>query len=545
MYRVAIDESQAEPFATPAETEEAHLGLIERMRAAEAMAGTSAAADTAPAAILAALCDDIATFEARLVATGARLPDTSNRRVLAQSMLDFWALRQSDLSALAMRIAPPEEQAAMRPEPPTAKLLASYDPATATDAATRAELCFVGLPDEATREAAKRGFLMLLQTDWALGGAETAALEPFVEARVLSRQPPDQPGPGFGLVHEELPLSWPRLAEWLEEDARLRSELDRVRSNAEAWSKTGSTAELPRGESLTEVTELAKQDETLLPYVQAAEERTRREKNIIYGIIAVIALLVIFAVTSGGFAWSKMGAKPAEDETSTSGQELTVAKETAEQQLVVAAAPEDDGKDTAAGSTGWIWLGSSELPQIVLADGTAVDPASLSQGTKLRTRANLKIRNAMANAENIAGKRIGQVSGDVVIELQGQVASVTVDGTEQYWGKVRVIPVVYIQLAEGAALPLADLRGALEKAGFTVQPEQRLPNLGRIAAPVPFDVRYYYEQDARAAAETSAMVARWLGTAGPPPKDALIGLVGTPLAERVKTGTIEVWIYAP
>ena len=40
------------------------------------------------------------------------------------------------------------------------------------------------------------------------------------------------------------------------------------------------------------------------------------------------------------------------------------------------------------------------------------------------------------------------------------------------------------------------------------------------------------------------MVARWLGTAGPPPKDALIGLVGTPLAERVKTGTIEVWIYA-
>jgi hypothetical protein len=239
-----------------------------------------------------------------------------------------------------------------------------------------------------------------------------------------------------------------------------------------------------------------------------------------------------------------MGAKPAEDETSTSGQELTVAKETAEQQLVISAAPEDDGKDTAAGSTGWIWLGSSELPQIVLADGTAVDPASLSQGSKLRTRANLKIRNAMANAENIAGERIGQVSGDVVIELQGHVASVTVDGTEQYWGRVRVVPVVYIQLAEGAALPLDDLRAALAKAGFTVQPEQRLPNLGRIETPMPFDVRYYYEQDDEAARKTVAMVARWLGLPQPSDNEGLIPLVGTPLAERVKTGTIEVWIYA-
>jgi hypothetical protein len=206
MYRVAIDESQAEPFATPAETEEAHLGLIERMRAAEAMAGAAIAAESdagneGPAATLATLRDEIALFEARLVATGARLPDTSNRRALAQSMLDFWALRQSDLSALAMRLAPPEQQATMRPEPPTSKLLAPYDPATATDAATRAEQCFAGLPDEATREAAKRGFLTLLQTDWALGGAETAALEPFVEARVLSRQPADQPGLGGGLQH--------------------------------------------------------------------------------------------------------------------------------------------------------------------------------------------------------------------------------------------------------------------------------------------------------------------------------------------------------
>jgi hypothetical protein len=110
---------------------------------------------------------------------------------------------------------------------------------------------------------------------------------------------------------------------------------------------------------------------------------------------------------------------------------------------------------------------------------------------------------------------------------------------------VRVIPVVYIQLAESAVRPLDPLRTALSKSGFEVRPEERQPNLRRFETPVPFDVRYYYEQDAKAAAETAAMVARWLGTAGPPPKDSLIPLVGTPLAERVKTGTIEVWIYAP
>lgn len=542
MYRVAIDESQAEPFATPAATEKAHLGLIEQMRAAEAMAGEAAMGEGAagsdgPAATLAALRDEISQFEARLVATGRRLPDSSNRRALAQSMLDFWALRQSDLAALAMRFAPPEEQVSMRPEPPTAKLLAPYDPSTATDAATRAELCFVGLPDEATQEAAKRGFLMLIQTDWALGGAETAALEPFAVAKVLSRQPPDQPGPGFGLVHEELPAAWPRLAEWLAEDARLRSELERVRSNAEAWSKDKGSIELPRGEGLKEVADLAKQDGTLLPYVQAAEARTRRERYFNYAITAVIAALVLFVtifVVRAIFA--------PDDEKMTA--QVAATRTTAEEQVVFADAPADDGEDTAAGSTGWIWLGSSAIPQVVLADGTAADLANLAKGTKLRTRANLKIRDAMANAENIAGKRIGQVSGDVVVALQGTVSSVPVNGTDQYWARVRVIPVVYIQLAEDAALPLGELRGALEKAGFTVQPEQRLRNLGRSGTPLPFDVRYYYEQDEAAARKTAAMVARALGLPQPRAKDALIGLAGSPLAERVKTGTIEVWIYA-
>ncbi len=538
MYRVAIEESQAEPFTTPVETEKAHLALIERTRAAMGMAGESGAAESAaaeggPAATLAGLRDDIAEFEARLVATGARLPDSSNRRALAQSMLDFWALQQSDLAAMAQRLVPAEQQSTMRPEPPTAKLLAPYDPATATDAAARAERCFSALPDDNAREAARRGFLALLQPDGTLGAAEIAALEPFAEARVLGRQPADHPGPGFGLVHEELPRSWSRLAEWQDEDARLRSELERLRSNAEAWSKDKGSIELPRGESLTKATELADQDETLLAYVKAAEEHHQRKRNILYGIIAVMGLLLIFLAYAGYKAYWPQASL-----------EIAATEETAGQQIVVADTPQDDGKDTAAGSTGWIWLGSSALPQVVLADGTAADLANLSKGAQLRTRANLKIRNAMANAENIAGQRIGQVSGNVVIELQGPVDFVTVNGTDQYWARVRVIPVVYIQRAEGTALPLDPLRKALTKEGFAVQPVETVPNLGRSGTTLPFDVRYYYEQDAADARKTAALVARALGLSQPRTDEAMIPLVGSSLAERVKTGTIEVWIYA-
>lgn len=536
MYRVAIEESQAEPFATPAEAEQSHLALIERTRAANALAGATdmaagAPSDSGAADTLASLRDDIAAFEARLVATGARLPDSSNRRALAQSMLDFWALQQSDLAAMALRLAPPEQQVTMRPELPTAKLLAPYDPATAADAAARAEQCFAGLPDDAAREAARRGFLALLQPDGTPGPAELAALQPFAEAQVLSRLSAGQPG--FGIVHEELPRSWPRLAEWLEEDARLRSELERLRSNAEAWSKDQGSIELPRGDSLTKATELADQDETLLAYVKAAEAHHQQKRNFLYGIIAVMSLLLIVLTIAGYKAiWPK------------SAEEISVTRQTAETQIVVADTPQDDGEDTAAGSTGWIWLGSSALPQVVMADGTAADLANLAQGTQLRTRANLKIRNAMANAENITGKRIGQVSGNVVIELQGPVDFVTVNGTDQYWAKVRVIPVIYIQRAESTALPLDALRKALTKEGFAVQPVETLPNLGRSGTALPFDVRYYYEQDKAAARKTAAMVARALGLPPPRAKEALIPLVGSALAERVKTGTIEVWIYA-
>ena len=47
----------------------------------------------------------------------------------------------------------------------------------------------------------------------------------------------------------------------------------------------------------------------------------------------------------------------------------------------------------------------------------------------------------------------------------------------------------------------------------------------------------------QAARDVAAMGLRSLGNARARPQDALLPLVGSPLAERVQTGTIEVWFY--
>lgn len=129
-------------------------------------------------------------------------------------------------------------------------------------------------------------------------------------------------------------------------------------------------------------------------------------------------------------------------------------------------------------------------------------------------------------------------AGTLAVALEPSRA-VMVDGVPQYWLKIRSIPMVYIQLDQAAALDLDGISAELEGAGLLVPAAQRLPGMAREGQ--SFDVRYYYEQDAPAARRVRAIVAGHLTS--PEPAGTLTGLVGSPLAERVKTGTIEVWIY--
>lgn len=538
MYRVAFEENQAEPFASPVEGEQAHIKLVERVREIEAAIST---VDTPPAGAiesLAQLRDDIAVYEARLVASGAHMPE-GNRRDLSQSVLDFWALRQSDLAALAARYSP-NEQTMVRQELPAAKLLAPYDEATAVAAAAKAEECYVALPDHSARDAARGAFLSLLQRNAPLSPPEIAALEPFAEAGVLSRLPTDVLEPGYDLGHEALPQAWQRLAEWQLQAAKVLSDLERVRSSAQAWTETKSLSELPQGPAVDVVAKLAEHDDSLKEYAAAAYRRRTRARAIAWaaGVIFAVALIGVSTLTV-----LLTSRRPSPPGTSIAA-EFQATQNEASEEVIVSDQPQSGKSDTAQGSTGWIWLGSTALPQVTLENGTLAGPAGFKGGMKVRTRANLKVRQRGPedNGENIAGDRIGQVSSDVIVELK-KTTSVTVDGVEQYWAEVRVIPVVYVQRFRAADLRMAELRKALADRGFPALYEQKLDRIVQVDPGLPFDVRYYYEQDKQAASEVAGILLRWLGNERVPVDRTLFPLVDTPIAERVKTGTIEVWLY--
>lgn len=539
MYRVAFEENRADPFATSVEAEQAHIEMVDRVRELETAAGTLELPSPEIVDRIADLRRDITEFEARLVATGARLPE-GGQRSLAQGILDFWALRQTDLAALVARHEP-AGTAPKRPEPPTAKLLADYDERTAVKAAMQAEECFAGLPDDAARDAARRAFLAILKGTPSLEADEADAIRRFAEMGVVSPLPTDIPGPEYGLEHEALPQAWRALADWQQQDSKAQGELERIRSSAQAWEDTKSVYELPRGQAVEMVNELAQHDSELRPYAAAAIRRQRRDRLVVWGVVSALIALAGYALFA---TLSKDKAAPTESQ-------ILVTEAEASRQTIVGAAAEtagsEEGGDTAQGSKGWIWLGSAALPLVTLVDSTVADPGTLARGTRLLTRANLKIREAKPadDGKNIAGERIGQVSGDVAVELLEAPTAVNVDGVDQFWGQVRVVPAVYIQLGRSSQFPLAELKRNLANAGFDVQHEERLERMREVSGGLPFDVRYYYEQDEAAARRIANIVARSLGSAGPRGQDTLLSLAGSPLAERVKTGTVEVWLYQP
>lgn len=551
MYRVFPDDDLAEPIATPVEVQQTHLELVERSRAleVEAVAEDNQSGDLAAA--LAQLREDVAVFESHLSATGARMPEGA-RRSLAQGILDFWALRQTDFSALALRLEP-ELQAMSWPESPTAKALASYDESTAIAAAAQAERCYQALNSEARQAAARSGFLAVLKARHPLTSDEVAALDAFVDAGVVCRSEPNAEGGGYVLVHEALPQAWDRLAQWQQEAAEIESDLQRVRESARAWEKTGNSGELPRGAAVDAIEELAKQDPSLDIYAKAARKQRTRELGTIWLVVGVLGVLALYAVyitytsrESEPIATSSEAAAPGNPMPKTEPAapgEIEAAQDEAKAQVV--APDESKDGDTAAGSRGWIWLGSNVIPSISLPDGSIVDLATLEQGSKIRTRSPLKIRESMPEDgdTNRAGRRIGQVSNGVTIELLTKPAYVTVKGIDQYWANVRVIPVVYIQLARNAQVPLEDLKRAMASAGYQVEGEERLPRIATTGNGLPFDVRYYYEQDQQAASDIAAIVLSTLGNRRASAKDALLALDGSRLADRVKTGTIEIWLY--
>lgn len=527
MLRVISNIVHAEPFGSLADVDPAQRRLLEELELVNKAHGNALPVDDREAAVrIARLRRKVRAFEWRLAATGSRLPEGDPRK-FAQSILEFWSLQQADLRALTGRFRPDRQSSRARSGAVSARALLPYDETSAAAVAQEAERLFEALPGDDERRVVERAFIDIVRRR-ALPEA-VPRLGPFLAAGVVI-------GPRAGrdfydLGHEQLPQAWPRLGAWLAAAEAVDADRERMRGGAEAWARTGSSAELPRGDVLERAVKYSRVDDDLEAYVKAAKEKRRRERL----TIGVTALGLVVSV--GAFLYELYSVP----ETL---REAKVTRQTADAQQLddVPGTGVFAASDTVAGVEGWIWIGSSDVAQIALDKGKdEFKLAEIAAGTKVRLRANLKLREQPPadDGKNRAGERQAGVSaGTLAVALEPSRA-VMVDGVPQYWLKIRSIPMVYIQLDQAAALDLDGISAELEGAGLLVPAAQRLPGMAREGQ--SFDVRYYYEQDAPAARRVRAIVAGHLTS--PEPAGTLTGLVGSPLAERVKTGTIEVWIY--
>ncbi len=300
MIRLSAEKVVAQPFRTLAEAQCEHLKLVEQAQGIEERFTNALPGDNREAAVeVARLRRQIRVFEWRLAATGTRMPE-GNQRSFAQSLLDFWALRQADLRVLTSKFRPKTWKGS-RPTtaaPASGRLLLAYDEATAGEAADQAEAVYQALPDDAAREAAKAAFITLAR-EGSAGGEFAAALAPFVEAGVVGPQADNPSAPTLTIAHEALPTAWTRLSDWLGEARQKQADLDRVLTEAEAWAQTGSAAELPRGAAIERAAQYSGEDQSISKYVQAAQKKRSVERMaaLLFGIAIFVA---------GGFAVKTM-----------------------------------------------------------------------------------------------------------------------------------------------------------------------------------------------------------------------------------------------
>jgi hypothetical protein len=405
------------------------------------------------------------------------------------------------------------------------------------------------LPDDSAREAARLAFVGLVLRSEQPPAEARAALSPFVAAGVLGEQPGEGEARSYSLGHSALPQSWSRLGDWLDAARQEEADRERLKLSAQAWQQSGSSAELPRGEVIERAARYLERDDSLAGYVDAAR-RQRRTGRILLGSGIALCLVVLTVAILASLSASRSSeeanqanrAAAVAENLSASAKTAIVSDEIARQQEVPDV-PQVSSIGSAGeyGIEGWIWAGTPDNPKVAPISGSArVD--ALKRGMRVQTLSNLKLRADMPRdgAINQAGAREAGVSSGAIALALADAFGLQVRGTRQYWLNVRILPVIYVQLDKNSALDLKGLRGALEERGVVVPNAQRLPNVARPGASPPFDVRYYYQQDEPAARRVAELVARVLRTDH---SGSLTPLVNSPLAERVKTGTIEVWLY--
>jgi WD40 repeat protein/DNA-binding SARP family transcriptional activator len=147
--------------------------------------------------------------------------------------------------------------------------------------------------------------------------AADAVVERLVASRLVTRD-----DSGVALAHESLVLAWPRLRAWLDEDVEGRQILTHLQVAAAGWTRDGRPdSDLYRGARLQAALEWRERASPVLSddedgflaasarreydevrSRQLAIDRQRRQNRRLQVALATVAVLLIAALTAGGFA---------------------------------------------------------------------------------------------------------------------------------------------------------------------------------------------------------------------------------------------------
>ncbi|MEM8746464.1 MAG: AAA family ATPase, partial [Actinomycetota bacterium] len=142
--------------------------------------------------------------------------------------------------------------------------------------------------------------------------------------------------PTVEVAHEALLREWPRLTDWLTEDAETLRSVDRIRAAATTWDEAGrQDTDLYRGDRLAQAEELARAtpdrlrplDREFVEVSREASDATRRreERRLrrLRRLVAGTAAALLLALVAGGLAFRSQ--QRADDAASTAEAEREVA----------------------------------------------------------------------------------------------------------------------------------------------------------------------------------------------------------------------------
>jgi hypothetical protein len=436
----------------------------------------------------------------------------------AQGIIDYWASSMASLPGQPypelLVLAPYQGKQAQQA---AASAEAVYE-ALDTPEKQRVARCIfenlltVGADDQVRRTRPRDRDALLANT----GVGDEALLDEvvarFVETCALVRRPGESDdAPRYEVADAKIVESWPALRHWLDERGEYNRRRDRLMAQATRWKEAGKRRDLLLpSRDLENAAEFVSASDLLRDYIEAS--RTARRQRLAGTSLAAVAFCGAVAFLSVHEREHDLELKHEQVNVDNG-----VAQSAAELSKYIAAPTADDLKREKSPASllptraqvasrlagipdlqGAMWLGSNERPQVMAANGGRLpNVGAAAGGTFLRARAPIFLRNDRppVDGDYVSPPTKAVIARGAMFQLLETPQPYDRPSGVQYWARVRAVPQVYVQYANGSPQEIDAMRRAVAAAGFEVPQAERRTEAGGKS-----EVRFFRPEDRSSAA---------------------------------------------